>query len=134
VHLSARVVDQFERGDGGSMRIKAEKDRPGFHGTGKVVGIFRLTPTLADLDGEAPGYVATIEPDETDGDHGWRRTRLMEAVSMFIEQADEPPSRRAIFAGINGTDDHKRTAIARLVEEASRKSSPGRTARSACAR
>jgi hypothetical protein len=122
VHLAARNVETFERGLGGSMRLTAEKDRPGFHGTGKVVGIFSLTPSI---DNPAV-YHGVITPDATDGERGWRPTGLMEAVSLFIEEReDEPPSRRAIVSAVPGPATDVRLAIDRLIEEGFAVAVPG---------
>jgi len=126
VHLSARSVATFERGLGGAMRIKAEKDRPGFHGTGKIVGVFTLAPTLSKQDGRVI-YVGSIEPDMTEGADGEiRRTGLMERVSRFIEQADEPPKRTAIFEAIDGVRrSYVEEAIKTLIEEGFAEDVPG---------
>lgn len=122
VHLAARNVQTFERGLGGEMRLTAEKDRPGFHGTGKAVGIFSLTPSI-----DNPSvYHGVITPDTTDGDRGWRPTGLMEAVSLFIEERqDEPPSRRAIVSAVTGKATDVRLAIDRLIEEGFAVAVPG---------
>jgi 5S rRNA maturation endonuclease (ribonuclease M5) len=109
VHLSVELVGEppTRARPQGRAIVRAGKDRPGWHerGEGRRVGEFAL-----DLRAEVPWRLELGRTTDR-----WRPTALMERVSVFLEEQDEPVSQRVIEAGVRGKTGYKREALVELV-------------------
>jgi AAA domain len=104
----------FGRGTTGVIRLKLKKDRQGY-----VRGLYPgWEPPVAEIavDATDPDMVV-FEVRPPTGGESFRPTRLMERVSQFLEQANEPKSLRDILAGVSGKQDFVRKAVAALISD-----------------
>lgn len=112
VHLGFTVVHPIKRGSKGVYKITTHKDRPGFHKRGK----------LADMELESDPETHAISwqfkaATETDQEHPFRPTHLMEKVSIFLERQTDAVSVRTVKAAKLGKDEYVREALKVLVDE-----------------
>jgi len=110
VAIAVEVVQPFGRGMTGELNLKVTKDRPGHvranSKEAKIAGRVLIKST-------AEGMVTMIiEAPEMSS---FRPTRIMEAVSMLIEE--KPMSKNAIEKATEGANDTVRAALDCLVKE-----------------
>lgn len=112
VHLGFSVVHPIKRGTRGVYKITNHKDRGGFHKRGKLADFeLQSDPDTHHFEWK---FVPAVETDE---EHPFRPTGLMEAASRYIETLplDDPPSRNQVVEAIKGkSTDYKRQALDRL--------------------
>lgn len=107
----ATPIHELGRGVQGRLKLVTSKDRNGHHRNGHKAGEFVL-----DARGDRSTW--WIEPHTTPTDsRPFRPTVLMERVSRWLEEHQEPASKRAIGEAVKGNHDARATAIDRLVEE-----------------
>jgi hypothetical protein len=91
VHLGFAPIDALSRGGSGRYKITTHKDRGGFLKRG------RLADMILESDPETHAlswaFVAAQDDDETTY---FRPTRIMEAVSRYLELQPEPVARGAV--------------------------------------
>ena len=97
------VVVPFGRGSRGIVKLRLEKDRPGWiRGShpGKSPIVAEIAFDATDPDG---AIVSSVRAPANGGlDVPWRPTALMERISTFLEELAEPTSQRQILDAING--------------------------------
>jgi hypothetical protein len=112
VHLGFEVVTPIKRGGHGLYKIVTHKDRGGFLKRGKLAE-FELQ---SDPDTHLISW-AFKQPVETDEEHPFRPTGLMEKVSRWLEIQQEPVSRNAVESAQLGKRDYVRLALDLLTQE-----------------
>jgi KaiC/GvpD/RAD55 family RecA-like ATPase len=123
--FALEVAQPFGRGRIGRAKVRVEKDRIGW--LRRVAGVGQR-PVIAELelaandDGSSvaialhpPTAVAT-DPSAATFDK-FRPTGYMERISILVEKLPSPVGVREIRRLVPGSNEHKDTAIARLVEE-----------------
>lgn len=108
----------FGRGSSGIVKLRLEKDRPGWiRGShpGKSPVVAEVAFDATDPDG---AILASVRAATARGEEVWRPTALMESVSTFLEERGEPASQRQILDAIRGKRDYKIQAIVALVADA----------------
>ncbi|MDP9398619.1 MAG: AAA family ATPase [Actinomycetota bacterium] len=113
VAYTLEAVRPFGVGLHGISRLRISKDRPG------AVRGAALDGWLADLHlrSERDGSVLAELHPPRDSAEVFRPTRLMEAVSLALEEAREGLSTRALRGAVHGKDVHKDYAVELLVGE-----------------
>jgi hypothetical protein len=95
VHLGFSVISPIKRGATGLYKIVTHKDRGGHLKRGKLAE-FKLAS-----DPETHEIKWSFEaPVESDDEHPFRPTKIMEKVSRFLELQQEPVSRNTSKAGL----------------------------------
>jgi hypothetical protein len=112
VHLGFHPVTPISRGGSGLYKITTHKDRGGCLRRG-VLCEFKLgsDPETHHMTWE---FVA---PQQTDAEHGFRPTVIMEKVSRFLERQMEPVTTNTIIGSDLGKDEYVREALRILSEE-----------------
>lgn len=111
VHLSCEALKTLSRGGTGIVKIHVHKDRPAY--------LPRPVAALVDLASHPDTHAVTWtlrEPttaDNTDG--GFKPTRLMQAVSRWLEKHPGQHSINEIESSVKGKTDYKRDAIEQLL-------------------
>jgi hypothetical protein len=120
------VVTPFGRGTSGLVRLRLEKDRPGYL-RGQLGAAKRPTAAEIAFDATNPSkLVVEVKPPAAErGSVGWRPTRLMEQISKFLETQDGPASVRLINKGVHGRAEYKTEALEALVADGFASRSPG---------
>ena len=109
------VVVPFGRGSRGIVKLRLEKDRPGWiRGShpGKSPIVAEIAFDATDPDGAIVSSVRA--PANGGSDVPWRPTALMERISTFLEELAEPTSQRQILDAINGKREYKIQAASAL--------------------
>lgn len=110
--LRVEVSEPFGRGQSGKLKLYVDKDRPGhvrgYSGGGKYAGTFNID----SLDNDH--IRAEIEAPQPAGT--WRPTRLMEAISDYLDR-NGPTSKNGIEIGVTGSRDRIREALQYLVAD-----------------
>lgn len=112
VHLGFTVVHPIKRGAKGVYKITTHKDRPGFHKRGKLADM--------ELVSDPETHAITWEfkaASETDEEHPFRPTVLMERVSRYLESQVEPVSQRQVEKDVTGKGAYIRQALSILRDE-----------------
>jgi hypothetical protein len=112
VHLGFEVVTPIKRGGHGLYKIVTHKDRGGFLKRGKLAE-FELS---SDPDTHLIAW-AFKAPVETDEEHPFRPTHLMEKVSRWLEQQHGPVPLGHVEREVVGKAEFIRQAISLLVDE-----------------
>lgn len=112
VHLGFTVIHPIKRGASGVYKITTHKDRGGFMKRGKLAE-FEL---VSDPDTHALSWAFTT-PTESDEEHPFRPTHLMEKVSRFLEMQPEPVPRNTVEKASLGKTDYVRVALDTLTDE-----------------
>ena len=113
VHLSCEALKTLSRGGTGIVKIHVHKDRPAY--------LQRPVAALVDLASHPDTHAVTWtlrEPttaDTTDG--GFKPTRLMQAVSRWLEKHPGRHPFADIEEHVKGKAQYKRDAINQLVQE-----------------
>ena len=112
---SFEVVKPFSRSQGGTIKIRVEKDRHGHvrgHATGHVIALAQIEP---ENNGER--VIFTLNPPDTSSTAGtFRPTVLMERVSRFLE--DNPGAGvNSIRAAIESKAANVDAAVRALIDE-----------------
>jgi hypothetical protein len=111
VHLGFEVASSpLTRGGHGVYRIVTHKDRGGW----------LPRPRAAELelrsDSDTHAITWTFREPLTESDDGWQPTVLMEKVSRWLEQQDEPKSRNEVeSANLGKSRDYVRKAMDKLL-------------------
>lgn len=108
------VVRRFAPGRAGHLRISIDKDRLG--------AVRQRHPSRAGefhLDASGDQLRAELRAPETptEGAGPWKPTRLMERVSLALENTVDGLNARGVLEVIDGRDEHIRTALNQLVED-----------------
>jgi hypothetical protein len=106
----------FGRGSSGVVKLRLGKDRPGWI-RGSHPG---KDPILAEITIDATnpeGAIVASVRAPAGLDQVWRPTGLMERVSRFLEERDEPTSQRQILDAIRGKRVYTIQAIEALVAD-----------------
>jgi hypothetical protein len=112
VHLGFTVLSPIKRGSSGKYQITTHKDRGGFHKRGKLA-TFELTS-----DPETHHFTwAFMATAQTDDEHPFRPTHIMEKVSRFLELQPDVVSRSTIEKAGLGKTDYVRLALDLLHSE-----------------
>lgn len=112
VHLGFEVVHPIKRGGTGLYKIVTHKDRGGFLKRGKLAEF--------ELHSDPDTHAITWEfkaPVESDEEHPFRPTHLMEKVSRYLETQSEPVPRSHVERDVEGKRDYIRQALELLVDE-----------------
>jgi hypothetical protein len=112
VHLGFEVVHPIKRGGTGLYKIVNHKDRGGYLKRGKLCE-FEL---VSDPETHSIGWEFKA-PVETDEEHPFRPTVLMEKVSRYLENLAEPVTQNTVEADIGGKAQYLRQAISILADE-----------------
>jgi len=133
--IRVEVVKQFGKGQEGKLRLRVDKDRPGYVRGASLPGKAGhwaadaiITPTdddTVDLQLKAPQ--SHTEGATAEGST-FRPTVLMTRVSAFLGTVPDGASLRGILDGVTGNEKALRTAIDILVDEGyvTRESATGR--------
>jgi hypothetical protein len=112
VHLSCEALKTLSRGGTGLVKVHVHKDRPGF--------LQRPTAAVIDLHSHPDTHAitwtlreATVADTETGG---FKPTRLMQAVSRWLEKNPGQHSLNEIEAHVKGKGEYKRDAIEQLIQ------------------
>ena len=120
VHLGFTVLSAIKRGSSGKYQITTHKDRGGFHKRGKLA-TFELTS-----DPETHHFTwAFVAAQETDEEHPFEPTHLMESVSRYLEQMPGQVNLKKVEEDVKGKRDYLRAALDRLVARGFVKELPG---------
>ncbi len=113
-HLRLAAPRKLSREQPGLIKIRATKDRPGFHRRGKngAIGELHLTP---DGSGRIE-WSLQLGTQGSDSDD-FRPTFLMEKVSRFLERVGQPQSKNQIEKEVAGRGTYVRQAVDVLVDE-----------------
>lgn len=117
------VTEALGRGRRGMIVLRVAKDRPG--GVRAQAGPFRATDRTQEaarivIDSTAGDgiHVEVRAPlTEEQGAGGFRPTHVMEKISRFVEQAEEPVSGRIITEAVGGRAEVVRSALSLLVRD-----------------
>jgi hypothetical protein len=110
VHLGFTVITPISRGHSGLYKIATHKDRGGY--------LKRGTLAEMELTSHPETHAITYEfkqPQDTDHDHPWLPTKVMQKISELLEQETEPVSRNHICLHIGGKRDIAIKAIDALI-------------------
>lgn len=111
VHLGFTVITPIRRGTQGRYQITTHKDRGGCLKRGKLA-TFELS---SDPDSHLISWTLVAAP-ETDEEHPFRPTHLMEKVSRYLELVADPPvSRNQIEKDVSGKGEYIRQALDFLI-------------------
>jgi hypothetical protein len=118
LHLGFEVIgDQYVTRDGvGRSRIRMKKDRGAYFDRPEA-GTFRL---------EIVAGVGNWRLEPPRHDASWKPATLMEHVSIFVEQCDDPPYKKNIEDARLGKAAYVRDALARLVKDKYLREVPGK--------
>lgn len=112
VHLGLESVKTLSRGGHGLVKINVHKDRPGF----------LRRPTCAELelhsDPDTHALTWTLQQPEqsADGAAPWQPTFLMQRVSDYLAEKDEPVSMAEVERNVTGKSrEWRRKAIEALI-------------------
>jgi hypothetical protein len=120
VHLGFEAVTPLRRGGTGLVRITTHKDRGGWLPRPRAAE-FELR---SDPETHAIAWAfRAVDDDEQEG--GFRPTTLMERVSIYLEQQEEPVSRTTVETTVTGKGPWLRVAIDCLVREGYASEVPG---------
>jgi len=112
VHLGFDAVVPIKRGGTGIYKITNHKDRGGYLERGRLADLHLTSdPATHQITWEFR------EVEHSEGGHGFRPTVLMEHVSGFLADQDEPVSYTYVRAGVTGEDKYIGMALDRLIEE-----------------
>jgi hypothetical protein len=121
VHLGFDTIQPISRGTSGRYKITTHKDRGGCLKRGHLADL--------ELDSDPATHRiswAFTEPQATTSNAGYfRPTRLMEKVSIDLENRVEPPSRNRVYEALGGTKDYILKAIDALLREGFITETPG---------
>jgi hypothetical protein len=112
VHLGFSVITPIRRGSHGRYQVTTHKDRGGCLKRGKLA-TFELA---SDPDTHHFTWAFVPQP-ETDEEHPFRPTTLMEKVSRWLELQPEPVSRNAVEKASLGKGEYVRIALDLLTDE-----------------
>lgn len=120
VHLGFEVVHPIKRGGHGLYKIVTHKDRGGFLKRGKLAEF--------ELSSDPETHLIRWElkaPVETDEEHAFRPTHLMEKVSRYLELVTESVSRTQVEKDVTGKGTYIRQALDILRDEGFVDENPG---------
>jgi hypothetical protein len=122
--IRVEVVKQFGKGQEGKLRLRVDKDRPGYVRGASLPGKAGhwaadavITPTAdgtVDLQLKAP---QDTRSDSAPGHEDFRPTALMRVVSTHLASLDEPASKAQILANVTGKEKYVVLALETLVAE-----------------
>ena len=113
VAYSMKVVKPFGRGVDGLVKIRVEKDRPGYTRACADGGLVAQMKFSSDQDGAVS---IDLEPPEAGDADSFRPTHQMERISRAVEET--PGIRKnGLRAAVQGKNDVKDLALALLIEE-----------------
>lgn len=113
IHLGFSVVTPIKRGGHGVYKVTTHKDRGGFLKRGKLAD-FEL-----QSDPETHAIAWTLRPaTETDEEHPFRPTHLMEKVSRYLELRSDDAPIGDVKTAVSGKTEFVIAAVDLLVKEA----------------
>jgi hypothetical protein len=111
VHLGFDTITPIKRGSTGIYKVTTHKDRDGWHERGRLADLHLTShPDTHQITWEW----RQAEHSEHAPDEVWMPTMLMEKLSHALQGAATSLSRNQLESSVNGSTDHKRSAIDHL--------------------